>query len=50
MVCKTTIKVSPLTKKDLDFIKIHPRQTYNEVIDKLIAERKIREEGGDGRR
>jgi predicted transcriptional regulator len=32
----TTIRVSEETKKKLDEIKIHPRQTYDEVIRKLI--------------
>jgi predicted CopG family antitoxin len=31
-----TIRVSRETKKKLDSIKVHPRQSYDEVIRKLI--------------
>lgn len=34
------IKVSIATKTSLDLFKIHPRQSYDEVIVKLILERK----------
>jgi len=32
----TTIKIKKETKDDLDLMKIHPRQSYDEVITKLI--------------
>ena len=32
----TTIQVSDTTKKELESIKDYPRQTYNEVIGKLV--------------
>jgi len=32
------VKVSESVKKKLDSIKIHPRQSYNEVIENLIEE------------
>ena len=32
----TTIKISKETKKELDKLKIHPRQSYEEVIKKLV--------------
>lgn len=44
MPCLVTIKVSQIVKKNLDDFKIHPRQSYGEVISKLIMERKIKEE------
>ena len=31
-----TIKIDPSTKKRLDELKIHPRQSYNEAINDLI--------------
>ena len=37
------IKVSVATKTSLDLFKIHPRQSYDEVIVKLILERKANE-------
>jgi len=33
---KTTIKLSYRTKRKLDKIKIHPRETYEDVIIRLI--------------
>jgi len=39
----TTIKVSVATKTSLDLFKIHPRQSYDGVIVKLILERKANE-------
>jgi len=38
----TTIAVTPETKKKLDVLKVHPRQSYNEVLEnvlKLAADR-----------
>jgi len=34
----TTIKIKEKTKWDLDLMKVHPRQSYDEVIAKLIKE------------
>ena len=34
-----SIKVKDETKKKLDELKVHPRQSYDEVIYKLIADR-----------
>ena len=36
----TTIRIRKTTKKMLDKIKVHPRETYEEVILRLIRERK----------
>jgi len=36
----TTIKVSVATQTSLELMKIHPRQSYDEVIVKLIMESK----------
>jgi len=36
----TTIKISSDTKVSLELLKIHPRQSYDEVIVKLIMENK----------
>lgn len=36
MVTTTTIKVSEKTKKLLDAIKIHPRETYDDILKRLI--------------
>jgi len=33
---KTTIAVSKETKKNLDKLKIHPREPYEDVIKRLI--------------
>jgi len=35
----TTIKVKKKTRDDLDLMKIHPRQSYDEVIVKLIKDK-----------
>ncbi len=32
----TTIQVSDTTKKELESIKEYPRETYNDVIEKLV--------------
>jgi predicted DNA-binding protein len=34
----TTVKMSIETKKRLDSLKIHPRETYDDVIKRLIEE------------
>ena len=39
---KTTIEVSIDTKNSLDLLKIHPRQSYDEVLIKLIIEKKMK--------
>ncbi len=39
----TTIKVSVATKTSLDLMKIHPRQSYDEVIRNKIIEVKADE-------
>ena len=31
-----SIKISKRTKEALDLLKIHPRQSYNEVLEDLI--------------
>ena len=36
-VKKTTIQLEERTKKKLDFFKITPRETYDDVVKKLIA-------------
>ncbi|HDQ07419.1 MAG TPA: hypothetical protein ENN44_01335 [Methanoculleus sp.] len=36
----TTIKVTRELKERLDRLKVHPREPYNEVIGRLIDERK----------
>ncbi len=36
MVKTTVIRVSIETKKALDSLKIHPRETYNDVLKRLI--------------
>ena len=38
MVNDTTIKVSEDTRVSLELMKVHPRQSYDEVIVKLIME------------
>ncbi len=39
----TTIKVSVATRVSLDLMKIHPRQSYDEVIRNKILEDKANE-------
>lgn len=38
MPVEATIKVTPEVKKRLDALKRHPRETYNEVIDRLTED------------
>jgi len=40
MVSDTTIKISSDTRVSLELMKVHPRQSYDEVIIKLIMEAK----------
>lgn len=35
---KTSIKVSQLTKEKLDAMKVHPRETYEQVIIRLLSD------------
>ncbi len=35
---KTTIEVSVDTKTSLELMKVHPRQSYDEVIVKMVKE------------
>lgn len=42
MVETTTIRVNKGTKKLLDSVKIHPRETYDDVLKRLI--KKFQEE------
>jgi len=37
---KTTIKIGKETKKKLDKIKIHPRETYEDIILRLLKRAK----------
>jgi len=43
MVNDTTIKISTDTMVTLQLMKIHPRQSYDEVIKRLILENKANE-------
>ena len=36
MVADKPIKISGATKKGLDNIKIHPRETYDDIISRLV--------------
>ena len=38
MVKTTTIRVDEETKGLLDAVKIHPRETYNDVLKRLIKD------------
>ena len=40
MAMRTTIAVSKETKKILDRLKIHPREPYEDVIRRLIEQKK----------
>jgi len=40
MVATEGIKISEATKKGLDKLKIHPRETYDDVITRLVEEKK----------
>ena len=40
MVADKPIKISEATKKGLDKLKIHPRETYDDVINRLVEEGK----------
>jgi len=34
----TTIRISSEIKKRLDDLKVHPRQSYNEIIEQIIEQ------------
>ena len=36
MPCQVLIKIQPNTKESLERLKIHPRQSYGEVVLKLL--------------
>lgn len=36
MTCVLTCKIKPDVKEELDQIKIHPRQSYSDIISELI--------------
>jgi len=40
MVADRPIKISEITKKGLDELKVHPRETYDDVIARLVEERR----------
>ncbi len=37
MATSTTIKLEKVTKASLDELKIHPRETYDDVIKRLVS-------------
>jgi len=39
MIKETTIKLKSTVKKELDRLKIHPNQSYSEIIKQIIEER-----------
>jgi predicted CopG family antitoxin len=40
-----TVFVTPETKAELDSIKVHPRESYDEVIARIVKDRKEQQEG-----
>jgi len=40
MVAEDTLKVRETTKKELDDLKIHPRETYDDIISRMIEKEK----------
>lgn len=36
MTVATTIKIDPQLKKSLDTLKLYPRETYNDVVSRLV--------------
>lgn len=36
MVATEAIKISEATKKALDDLKVHPRETYDDVINRVV--------------
>ena len=47
MVATEAIKISEGTKKGLDNLKTHPRETYDDVISRLVESKKGK--GGKGK-
>jgi hypothetical protein len=41
---QTTIALSPKTKQDLAEVKVHPRESYEDAIKRLLAERRQAQE------
>jgi predicted CopG family antitoxin len=41
---KTTIRISEETKKILDELKMHPRETYDDVLRRLLQKKEVGEE------
>lgn len=39
IISDKSIKISRKVKKDLDRTKIHPRETYNDIIKRLLKEK-----------
>ena len=44
MVADKLIKISKTTKKDIDNLKTHPRETYDDVVTRLVKEKKEEED------
>lgn len=40
MVADKPIKISEATKRGLDKLKVHPRETYDDVISRLVEDEK----------
>ena len=38
MVADRPLKISEKTKKELDKLKVHPRETYDDIIARLVKE------------
>jgi len=36
VVTTRTIKISQSTKDELDKLKLHPRETYNDILNRII--------------
>lgn len=43
MVATEAIKISEATKKALDERKVHKRETYDDVISRLVEEKKAKD-------
>jgi hypothetical protein len=37
-MAKVLIRISEVTKKALDDIKVHPRETYDDIVQRLLEE------------
>jgi predicted transcriptional regulator len=40
MMAITTIQIEKNLKSDLDGLKLHPRETYNEIIERLLEDQR----------